>query len=118
MLRHSVSNECGYRIKGRDETQRKALLSDAQALAQAGAFGVVLELVDKPLAAEITKALQIPTIGIGSGDNCDGQILVTTDLLGTSPDFIPKHIQPQELLRDRMIGMISSWKESLSKPIK
>ena len=118
MLPQSVCNEGGYRIKGRDETQRKALLSDAQALAQAGAFGVVLELVDTSVAAEITKALQIPTIGIGSGDNCDGQILVTTDLLGTSPDFIPKHIQPQELLRERMIGMISSWKESLSKPIK
>ena len=79
---------------------------------------MVLELVDAPVAKEITAAIGIPTIGIGSGAACDGQILVTTDLLGTSPDFIPKHIRPEELLRDRMIGMIRGWKESLPRPIE
>ncbi len=87
-----------------------------QALSQAGAFGIVLELVTATVAAEITRLVDIPTIGIGSGENCDGQILVTTDLLGTSPDFIPKHAQPDELLRDRMTGIIRGWREKLPRP--
>ena len=116
MLPQHVLEEGGYRIKGRDEAQREALLADARALGQAGAFGIVLELVTPTVAAEITRLVDIPTIGIGSGENCDGQILVTTDLLGTSPDFIPKHAQPDELLRDRMIGIIRAWKETLPRP--
>lgn len=115
MLPQSVVEEGGYRIKGRDDEQREALLADSQALGQAGAFGIVLELVMPVVAAEITRLVDIPTIGIGSGDDCDGQILVTTDLLGTSPDFIPRHIRPEELLRDRMVGMIRGWKDGLAK---
>ena len=116
MLPQHVLEEGGYHIKGRDEAQREALLADARALGQAGAFGIVLELVTPTVAAEITRLVDIPTIGIGSGENCDGQILVTTDLLGTSPDFIPKHAQPDELLRDRMIGIIRGWREKLPRP--
>ena len=116
MLPQHVLEEGGYRIKGCDEAQREALLADAQALSQAGAFGIVLELVTTTVAAEITRLIDIPTIGIGSGENCDGQILVTTDLLGTSPDFIPKHVRPDELLRERMIGIIRGWRETLPKP--
>ena len=116
MLPQHVLEEGGYRIKGRNEAQREALLSDARTLDQAGAFGIVLELVTPTVAAEITRLVDIPTIGIGSGENCDGQILVTTDLLGTSPDFIPKHAQPDELLRDRMIGIIRGWRGKLPRP--
>jgi 3-methyl-2-oxobutanoate hydroxymethyltransferase len=116
MLPQHVLEEGGYRIKGRDEAQREALLADARALGQAGAFGIVLELVTPSVAAEITAAIDIPTIGIGSGGDCDGQILVTTDLLGTSPDFIPKHVRPDELLRERMVGIIRAWRETLPKP--
>ncbi len=116
MLPQNVLEEGGYRIKGRDEAQREALLADAWALGQAGAFGIVLELVTPSVAAEITAAINIPTIGIGSGGDCDGQILVTTDLLGTSPDFIPKHVRPDELLRERMVGIIRGWRETLPKP--
>ena len=116
MLPQHVLEEGGYRIKGREEAPREALLADARALGQAGAFGIVLELVTPTVAAEITRLVDIPTIGIGSGENCDGQILVTTDLLGTSPDFIPKHAQPDELLRDRMIGIIRGWREKLPRP--
>ena len=116
MLPQQVLEEGGYRIKGRDEAQREALLADAWALGQAGAFGIVLELVTPSVAAEITAAINIPTIGIGSGGDCDGQILVTTDLLGTSPDFIPKHVRPDELLRERMVGIIRGWRETLPKP--
>jgi 3-methyl-2-oxobutanoate hydroxymethyltransferase len=116
MLPQNVLEEGGYRIKGRDEAQREALLADAWALGQAGAFGIVLELVTPSVAAEITAAINIPTVGIGSGGDCDGQILVTTDLLGTSPDFIPKHVRPDELLRERMVGTIRGWRETLPKP--
>ena len=116
MLPQHVLEEGGYRIKGRDEAQREALLADAWALGQAGAFGIVLELVTPSVAAEITAEINIPTIGIGSGGDCDGQILVTTDLLGTSTDFIPKHVRPDELLRERMVGIIRGWRETLPKP--
>ena len=116
MLPQHVLEEGGYHIKGRDEAQREALLADARALGQAGAFGIVLELVTPNVAAEITAAVDIPTIGIGSGRDCDGQILVTTDLLGTSPDFIPKHVRPDELLRERMLGIVRRWRETLPKP--
>jgi len=116
MLPQHVLEEGGYRIKGRDEAQREALLADAWALGHAGALGIVLELVTPSVAAEITAAINIPTIGIGSGGDCDGQILVTTDLLGTSPDFIPKHVRPDELLRERMVGIIRGWRETLPKP--
>ena len=116
MLPQHVLEEGGYRIKGRDEAQREALLADAWALGQAGALGIVLELVTPSVAAEITAEINIPTIGIGSGGDCDGQILVTTDLLGTSTDFIPKHVRPDELLRERMVGIIRGWRETLPKP--
>ena len=116
VLPQHVLEDGGYRIKGRDEAEREMLLADARALGQLGAFGIVLELVTESVAAEITAEIEIPTIGIGSGSDCDGQILVTTDLLGTSPDFIPKHVRPDELLRERMLGIIRGWRETLPKP--
>ena len=114
MLPQNVVEEGGYKIKGCDNEEKDALLADALALTQAGAFGLVLELVNAQLAHEISQSVEMPTIGIGSGNNCDGQILVTTDLLGTSPDFIPKHVRPELLLRDNMVGMLRDWKESLA----
>src|SRR5204862_4634693 len=88
MLPQSVQTEGGYHVKGKLAAERGALLEDAEALAKAGAFAVVLELVTPPVANELTRKVSIPTIGIGSGPECDGQILVTTDLLGTSPGYI------------------------------
>ena len=114
MLPQNVVEEGGYKIKGCDNEEKDSLLADALALTQAGAFGLVLELVNAQLAHEISQSVEIPTIGIGSGNDCDGQILVTTDLLGTSPDFIPKHVRPELLLRDNMVGMLRDWKESLT----
>ncbi|MGZ5568971.1 MAG: 3-methyl-2-oxobutanoate hydroxymethyltransferase, partial [Limisphaerales bacterium] len=89
MLPQHVLEEGGYHIKGKQESERTDLLADAKALADAGAFAIVLELVTGAVAAEITAQIPIPTIGIASGRSCDGEILVTTDLLGTSPDYIP-----------------------------
>jgi len=93
MLPQHVRDEGGYRIKGRTAEQRKILLDDARAVEEGGGFAVVLELIDPPAAAEITRAVSIPTIGIGSGSGCDGQILVFHDLVGYFPWFRPKHVK-------------------------
>ena len=90
MLPQSIREEGGYKIKGRSEAERARLLADAQAVEAAGAFALVLELVEAESAAVITKSVAIPTIGIGSGASCDGQILVTHDLVGAFPWFKPK----------------------------
>src|ERR1051326_4682276 len=79
MLPQSVREEGGYHVKGKTESEREALLADAIALSDAGAFAIVLELVAPAVAGEITRHVPIPTIGIGSGAECDGQILVTAD---------------------------------------
>jgi 3-methyl-2-oxobutanoate hydroxymethyltransferase len=90
MLPQSVKEEGGYKIKGRSEAEKERLLTDALAVEEAGAFAVVMELVETELAREITARLNIPTIGIGSGAHCGGQILVTHDLVGAFPWFRPK----------------------------
>lgn len=83
----------GYRVQGRDEVAAQRLKDDAKALEEAGAFAVVLELVPAPLASEITKSLTIPTIGIGAGPACDGQVLVLHDMLGLNDRFSAKFVK-------------------------
>ena len=81
----------GYRVRGRGRREAEQLLKDATALEHAGAFAVVLELVPTPLARLISQRLTIPTIGIGAGPACDGQVQVLHDMLGLFTDFVPKH---------------------------
>lgn len=95
MLPQSVREEGGYKLKGRTEAEAKLLLRDAKAVEQAGAFAVVLEIVAAETARQISEAIEIPTIGIGSGESCDGQILVTHDLIGLFPWFTPKFVKPE-----------------------
>src|SRR6266704_6386514 len=95
MLPQSVREEGGYRIKGRTQSEVEALVVDARAVEDAGAFSVVLEIVVADAAKQITNAIDIPTIGIGSGKHCDGQILVTHDLIGLFPWFTPKFVSPE-----------------------
>jgi len=83
----------GYRVQGRDDAAADRLKADAAALEEAGAFGVVLELVPAPLASQITKARTIPTIGIGAGPACDGQVLVLHDMLGLNDQFSAKFVK-------------------------
>jgi 3-methyl-2-oxobutanoate hydroxymethyltransferase len=116
MLPQHVKEEGGYRIKGRTETEREALLADAQALADAGAFGVVLELVTPPVAADITRRIRIPTIGIGSGPDCDGQILVTSDLVGLFPWFTPRFVKPRVQAAAQIREAAASWNARLALP--
>ncbi|MBN2466936.1 MAG: 3-methyl-2-oxobutanoate hydroxymethyltransferase [Deltaproteobacteria bacterium] len=89
----SIHRLGGYKIQGREQAQRKKLLADARAVEEAGAFAVVLEVMDASLAREITAQLTIPTIGIGAGVHCDGQVLVINDLLGLSGEFRPKFVK-------------------------
>ena len=95
MLPQSVREEGGYKVKGRTPAGAERLLRDALAVEAAGAFAVVLEIVAAETARQITAALKIPTIGIGSGEHCDGQILVTHDLIGLFPWFTPKFVSPE-----------------------
>jgi 3-methyl-2-oxobutanoate hydroxymethyltransferase len=114
MLPQHVLEQGGkYRIKGRDAAGRAALIKDAAALAEAGAFAIVLELVAAPVAKEITGKIPVPTIGIGSGPDCDGQILVTFDLIGTFPWFTPKFVKPQLNAAEQMRAAIEQWKKSI-----
>jgi 3-methyl-2-oxobutanoate hydroxymethyltransferase len=83
----------GARIQGRQEDAAERLLADAKALEEAGAFSLVLELIPAPLARRVTQALAIPTIGIGAGPDCDGQVLVLHDMLGLNAGFHPKFLK-------------------------
>ena len=115
MLPQHVREEGGYHVKGKIESEHQALLADADALVQAGAFAVVLELVTPTVAKEISKRIPIPTIGIGSGADCDGQILVTPDLLGMLPWFSLKHVKPKLNAAEQMRAVVKEWKESVVK---
>jgi 3-methyl-2-oxobutanoate hydroxymethyltransferase len=116
MLPQNVVAEGGYRVKGKTPEERSNLLADAAALAEAGAFAVVLELVTPPVAREITAQIPIPTIGIGSGPECDGEILVTTDLLGTSPGPIPRHVKKHWHFAEQIRAAVVEWKEGVIRP--
>lgn len=94
MLPQSIREEGAYKIKGKTPADATKLLDDALAVEAAGAFAVVLELVQADVSQQITAALKIPTIGIGSGKHCDGQVLVTHDLIGFFPWFTPKFVTP------------------------
>ena len=102
MLPQSVREEGGYKVKGRTQAEAEALLRDAAAVEKAGVFAVVLEIVSPEAARQITSALEIPTIGIGSGSHCDGQILVTHDLIGLFPWFTPKFVSPEARVADEI----------------
>jgi 3-methyl-2-oxobutanoate hydroxymethyltransferase len=95
MLPQQVRNQGGYKVKGKTHEEAEALIADARAVEKAGAFSVVLEIVVPEIAKQITNAIAIPTIGIGSGEGCDGQILVTHDLIGLFPWFTPKFVSPE-----------------------
>ncbi|MSU58771.1 MAG: 3-methyl-2-oxobutanoate hydroxymethyltransferase [Pedosphaera sp.] len=113
MLPQHVIEEGGYHVKGKKGTEHQSLLADADALVAAGAFAIVLELVTPPVAKEISKRIPIPTIGIGAGPDCDGQILVTPDLLGMLPWFSLKHVKPKLNAAEQMRAVIQEWKKSV-----
>ena len=109
----SVHQFGGYRIQGRGEADARAILDDAMAVEQAGAFAVVLEGIPVQLAREITQRLSIPTIGIGAGMHCDGQILVVHDMLGLFDDFTPKFVKRYADLKETIGGAVRSYMEEV-----
>jgi 3-methyl-2-oxobutanoate hydroxymethyltransferase len=111
MLPQRVLEEGGYHVKGKKEPEHQALLADAEALTQAGVFAIVLELVAAPVARELTQRIPIPTIGIGAGPDCDGQILVTPDLLGMLPWYDLKHVKPRLNAAEQMKAVVKEWKK-------
>ncbi len=98
----------GYRVQGRGE-QGDALVSDALALAEAGAFSVVLEMVPAAVAARVTAQCPIPTIGIGAGADCDGQVLVWGDMAGLSPAPMPRLVKAYADLRGVLLAAARSY---------
>ncbi|MBI2852956.1 MAG: 3-methyl-2-oxobutanoate hydroxymethyltransferase [Chloroflexi bacterium] len=105
----SINQLGGYRIQGRSPEAASRLLQDALALEDAGAFSIVLETVPAPLATLISQRLTIPTIGIGAGAGCDGQVQVINDILGSFTDFVPKHARQYAKLTDVIRKAVSDY---------
>ncbi|MEX0762855.1 MAG: 3-methyl-2-oxobutanoate hydroxymethyltransferase [Dehalococcoidia bacterium] len=105
----SVHKLGGYRVQGRGEAAAAGLMQDALAIQEAGAFAIVLELIPAEQSAEITRRLSIPTIGIGAGVHCDGQVQVLHDMLGLVQDFQPKHAKRYAELATVMQGALERY---------
>jgi 3-methyl-2-oxobutanoate hydroxymethyltransferase len=106
----SVHAMGGHRVQGRGRAARQRLLADARALQDAGCYAIVLELVPAALAAEVSQALAIPTIGIGAGAGCDGQILVLYDLLGLNAGFSPKFLKRFAQLHETVTDALQAYR--------
>lgn len=111
----SIHRMGGYKVQGKEERQRQKLLADALAVERAGAFSVVLEAIPHELAKEITATLHIPTIGIGAGVSCDGQVLVIHDVLGLSgsfrPKFVKQYVQLEPVIKKAVQEYVTEVKE-------
>jgi len=105
----SIHQFGGFKVQGRTPEAAVKMLKDAQALEEAGAFAIVLETVPTPLATLITQKISIPTIGIGAGIGCDGQVQVINDILGSFADFVPKHAKQYAKLTDIMSSAIAEY---------
>ena len=105
----SIHQFGGFKIQGKTPEAAVRLLKDAKALEEAGAFSVVIETVPAPLAALITREISIPTIGIGAGIDCDGQVQVINDIFGSFSDFVPKHAKQYAKLTDIMSNAIKEY---------
>jgi 3-methyl-2-oxobutanoate hydroxymethyltransferase len=113
MTPQSVHRYGGYKVQGKEREKAEALLSDARTLEAAGAFAVVLEAIPADLAATVTRALTIPTVGIGAGPHCDGQVLVLYDLLGLFDEFAPKFVKPYAHLKADALQALRRYKEEV-----
>jgi len=115
MTPQSVHVLGGYKVQGKGKDQAAALLEDAKALEEAGAFALVLEAIPAQLAKTITHSVSIPTIGIGAGPHCDGQVLVLYDLLGLFDDFVPKFVKPYAHLKADALQALRRYKEEVEQ---
>lgn len=113
MTPQSVHVLGGYKVQGKVKDRAALLLEDAKTLEAAGAFGLVLEAIPVSVAKDITGVLSIPTIGIGAGPHCDGQVLVLYDLLGLFDDFVPKFVKTYAHLKTDAIQALSRYKDEV-----
>ena len=107
----------GYKVQGRGEDAAKRLLEEARAVEDAGAFALILEAIPMDLAGKITEGISIPTIGIGAGPHCDGQVLVLHDVLGLFERFIPKFVKRYANLKDEALRALRTYREEVGKGI-
>jgi len=103
----------GFKVQGKTEEEAQAILSDAKAVAEAGAYAVVLEGMPQALAARITAELPIPTIGIGAGPQCDGQVLVCYDMLGLTCDRLPRFVKKYDDFYERGVAAMERFREDI-----
>jgi 3-methyl-2-oxobutanoate hydroxymethyltransferase len=115
MTPQSVHALGGYKVQGKVKEQATMLLGDAKSLEAAGAFAIVLEAIPAGLAKQITEAVSIPTIGIGAGPHCDGQVLVLYDLLGLFDEFVPKFVKPYAHLKVDALQALRRYKEEVEQ---
>ncbi len=110
----SVHAMGGYRVQGKSEEDARRLLDQAHALEKSGIFSLVLEGIPAPLAAQITESMSVPTIGIGAGPHCDGQVLVITDLLGLGVGSYPKFVKPYADLRGEITRAVQTFRDEVA----
>ncbi|MGH7208303.1 MAG: 3-methyl-2-oxobutanoate hydroxymethyltransferase [Nitrospiraceae bacterium] len=115
MTPQSVHRYGGYKVQGKESDHALVLLDDAKTLEAAGAFAIVLEAIPAELAKTITEQVAIPTIGIGAGPHCDGQVLVLYDLLGLFDDFVPKFVKPYAHLKADALQALRRYKEEVEQ---
>jgi 3-methyl-2-oxobutanoate hydroxymethyltransferase len=109
----TISKLGGYRVQGKDVATAKALIADALALEQAGAFSLILEAIPSPVAKIISERVSIPTIGIGAGPHCDGQVLVIHDLIGLFDRFLPKFVKQYADIFPTIVGALSQYRQDV-----
>lgn len=113
MTPQSVNRFGGYKVQAKDQELAEALVTDAKALQTAGVFAIVLEAIPASLAKTVTQSLSIPTIGIGAGPDCDGQVLVLYDLLGLFDEFVPKFVKPYGHLKADALQALRRYQEEV-----
>ncbi|MBI1300286.1 MAG: 3-methyl-2-oxobutanoate hydroxymethyltransferase [Alphaproteobacteria bacterium] len=111
----SVVKDGGFRVKGKSDAETERLLKDAKAVEKAGAFSVVIEGTVEPVAKLLTESISIPTIGIGASLACDGQVLVTEDMLGLSGEHVPKFVKQYVNLSDDVTKAVKSFADDVRK---
>lgn len=105
----SINQFGSYRVRGTTEAEQEQILADAKLLADAGAFAIVLEKIPSSLAKKVSESISVPTIGIGAGNSCDGQVLVYTDMLGITVDFSPRFVRKYDNLHERIHTAVNNY---------
>lgn len=113
----SIAKLGGFKVQGKDQEAANKLVEDALALSEAGCFSLVLEAIPASVAQRITEAVPIPTIGIGAGRACDGQVLVIHDLVGLFDRFVPRFVKQYDALGQRIMEAVIRYREEVEKEV-